>query len=104
MRPRRLILRDAAKTPLLRMRWSVSELGHLIALRMQPAPVAGCCRRHAMRLAEQFGELLGNGAAELFGVDDGDGAAIVARHVVADADRDQFDRRAGLDFLADVAQ
>ena len=57
-----------------------------------------------MRLAEQLGEFFGDGAAELFGVDDGDGAAIVARDVVADADRDQFDRRAGLDFLDDVAQ
>jgi hypothetical protein len=38
------------------------------------------------------------------GVDDGDGAAVVARHVVADADGDQLDRRAGLDLVDDVAQ
>src|SRR2546430_4686801 len=117
MRPRLLILRDAAKTPLLPsernrahpgMRWSVSAIAHLIflrRLRMQPAPVmARCCGDWPMRLAEQFGELFGDGAAELFGVDDGDGAAIVARDVVADADRDQLDWRAGLDLLDDVAQ
>ncbi len=45
-------------------------------------------------LVEQLGELVGHGAAELLGIDDGDGAAIVARHVMADADGDQFDRRA----------
>src|SRR5260370_11104228 len=71
---------------------------------MQSAAVAGCGGRHAMGLAEQFGELFGDGAAKLFGVDDGDGAAVVARDVVADADRDQFDRRAGLDLLDDMAQ
>src|SRR4051812_49193768 len=106
MRPRLLILRDAAKAPLLpserkcahpRMRESLSAIGHLIALRMQSAPVAGCGGDRPMGLAEQFGELFGDGAAEFFGVDDGDGAAIVARDVVADADRDQLDRRAGLD-------
>ena len=55
-------------------------------------------------LVEQLGELVGHGAAELLGVDDGDGAAVVARHVVADADRDQLDRRAGLDVLDHPAQ
>ena len=53
---------------------------------------------------EQLGELLGHGAAEFLGIDDGDGAAIVARHVMADADGDQFDRRAGLDLLDHPAQ
>src|SRR5258707_9632846 len=71
---------------------------------MQSAPLAGRCGRHAVGLAEQFGELFGDGTAEFFGVDDGDRAAIIARDVVADADRDQFHRRAGFDFLDDVAQ
>src|ERR1700730_6398990 len=66
-----------------------------IFLRVQSAPLAGCCGRHAMGLAEQFGELFGDGAAEFFGVHDGDGAAVVARDGVADADRDQFDRLTG---------
>ena len=55
-------------------------------------------------LVEQLGELLHHRAAELLGVDDGDGAAVVARHVVADADGDQLDRRARLDPVDDVAQ
>ena len=46
-----------------------------------------------MRLAEQFGELFGDGAAEFLGIDDGDRAAVVARDVVTDTDRDQLDRR-----------
>src|SRR6266849_693181 len=158
MRPRLLILRDAAKTPLLRiteacpgccaarsgtlirgplctphwlgsrlcgascrtlhrvrdtrciashslrMRQSLSAMGHLIALRVQPAPVAARGGNGPVGLDEQFGELFGDGAAEFFGVDDGDGAAVVARDVVADADRDQFDRRAGFDLLDDMAQ
>src|SRR5262245_20333586 len=70
---------------------------------MQAPPAAGGGWRCA-GLAEQLGELLGNGAAELLGVHDGHRAAIVARDVVADADRDQLDRRAGLDLLDDVAQ
>ena len=57
-----------------------------------------------MGLAEQFGELFGDGAAELFGVDNGDRTAIVARDIMTDADRDQFDRRAGFDFLDDITQ
>ena len=66
-------------------------------------------RRRTRRLGggvflEQLGELLGHGAAELLGIDDGDGAAVVARHVVADADGDQLDRRARLDLLDDPAQ
>src|SRR5262245_42948528 len=55
-------------------------------------------------LFEQLGELFGHGTAELLGVDDGHGATIVARDIVADADGDQLDRRAGLDFLDDPAQ
>src|SRR5262249_22695049 len=55
-------------------------------------------------LVEQRGKLLHHGAAQLVGVDDGDGAAVVARDVVADADGDQLDRRARLDPVDDVAQ
>jgi hypothetical protein len=55
-------------------------------------------------LVEELGELLGHGAAEFLGVHDGHGAAVVARHVVADADGDELHRRAGLDLLDDPAQ
>ena len=48
----------------------------------------------AALLAEQRGELLGHGAGQLLRIDDGDGAAVVAGHVVADADGQQLDRRA----------
>ena len=53
---------------------------------------------------EQFGELLGHHAAEFLGIHDGDGAAVIARHVVADADRDQLDRRTRFDLLDHPAQ
>src|SRR5262249_33477521 len=69
---------------------------------MQAPPATGGLRD--ARLAEKFGQLLGDGAAELFGVDDGHRAAVVARDVMADADRDQFHRRAGLDLFDDVAE
>src|SRR5579883_547975 len=76
-----------------------------IYLRMQPAwPARRFGRGGRVRLAEELGELFGDGAAQLLGIDDGDRAAVIARHVVADTDRDQFDRRAGLDLLDDVAQ
>ena len=55
-------------------------------------------------LLEQLDELVGHGAGELGRVGDGDGAAIVARHVVADADGDQLDRGARLDLLDHLAQ
>src|SRR3954452_5293874 len=71
---------------------------------MQSAPLAAGGRRNAMSLAEQLGEFLGDGAAEFLGIDDGDRAAIIAGDIVTDADRDQLDRRAGLDFLDDMAQ
>src|ERR1019366_6472321 len=70
-------------------------------LRMQFAPAARPGGGRPPGLAEQLGELFGDGAAEFLGIDDGDRAAIVAGDVVADADRDQLDRRAGLDFLDD---
>ena len=46
----------------------------------------------ALFLFEQLGQLVYHGAAELFGVDDGHRTAVVAGHVVADADRQQLDR------------
>src|ERR1700756_529914 len=55
-------------------------------------------------LIEQFRELLGHDAAEFFSVYDSDGAAVIARDVVADADCDQFDRRAGFDIFNHPAQ
>ena len=64
---------------------------------MQPAPGCGRSRRSTVCLAEEFRKLLSDGAAELFGIHDGDGTAIIAGDVVTNADRDQFDRRARLD-------
>ena len=55
-------------------------------------------------LVEEFGELLGHGAAQLLGIDDGHGALVVARDVMADADGDELDRRAVLDVDDDLAQ
>ena len=83
-----------------------------------PPGAAACCHSAPARSAsgcaapriggrgfvEQLGELVRHGAAELLGVDDGDGAAVIARHVVADADGDQLDRRARLDLLDHLAQ
>ena len=62
-------------------------------------------KRHPLRrrrFVKKFGKFFGHRAAEFLGVDDRHGAAIVARHVMADADRDEFDRRARLDLLDDV--
>ena len=56
------------------------------------------------RLLEQFRQLLGHDATQFLGIDDGHGAAVIARHVMADADGNQFDRRARLDVLDDAAQ
>ena len=44
-------------------------------------------------LVEQLGKLLGHDAGKLLRVGDGDGAAVVARDVMADADGEQLDRR-----------
>src|SRR6185369_10784228 len=80
-------------------------MGGRMFSRMQTARAVVARRgRGAVGLAEQLGEFFGDGAAEFLGIDDGDRAAIVARDVMTDADRDQFDRRAGLDLLDDVAQ
>ena len=43
-------------------------------------------------LVEEFGEFFEHDAAQLLGVDDRHGTAVIAPHVVADADRDQLDR------------
>src|SRR5215471_9828110 len=75
-----------------------------MTLRMQAAAMAVRRRWRRVGLAEELGEFFGDGAAEFFGIDDGDRATVVACHVVADPDRDQFDRRARLDLLDDVAQ
>ena len=55
-------------------------------------------------LVEQRGKLLHHGAAQLIGVDDGDGATVVARHIVADADGKQLDGGSHLDLLDYLAQ
>ncbi len=86
------------------MRVTVFATSHLVPVTNAGGVAGGSRRRGALGLAEQFGELLGHGAAELLGIDDGDRTAVVARDVVADADGDQFDRRAGLDLLDDAAQ
>ncbi len=64
------------------------------------------CGPHVLGIVfvEQRGELLHHRAAQLVGIDNGDGTAVVARDVVADADGDQLDRRARLDPVDDVAQ
>ena len=75
-------------------------------------PAHGARRRGhaAMQLApgkvlvEQLGKFLGHDAGKLLGVGDGDGAAIIAGDVMADADGEKFDRRVGLDFLDHLAE
>ena len=62
-----------------------------LPLRMQLARPPHRGGRSILRLAEQFGELFGDGAAEFFRIDDGDGAALMARDVVAAADGRQLD-------------
>ena len=55
-------------------------------------------------LVEQLGKLLGHHAGKLLCVGDGDGAAIIAGDVVADADGEQLDRGARLDLLDHLAE
>src|SRR5438874_3909125 len=55
-------------------------------------------------LVEEFGELFEHDAAQLLGVDDRDGAAVIAGHVVADADRGQFYFAEALDVVDHLAQ
>src|SRR3984893_3067437 len=53
---------------------------------------------------EQLGESFEHDAAELLGVDDRDGAAVVAGHVVADADRCKLHFAEALDVVDHLAQ
>ena len=41
---------------------------------------------------------------KLFGIDDGDGALVIARHVMTDADGGELDRRSGFDIVDHPAQ
>ena len=43
-------------------------------------------------LIEELSQFLRHGAAELLGIDDRYGAPIIPRHVMTDADGDEFDR------------
>src|SRR5258708_33213715 len=98
--------RDCAKIPfrsIIAFGKPVSTFRIMLLSGVQSAPRCRC-RRRAMGLAEQLGELFGDGTTEFLGIHDGHRAAIVARDIVTDADREQLDRRAGLDFLDDVAQ
>ena len=54
--------------------------------------------RGARLFIEQLDELVGHGAGQFARIGDGDGAAVVAGHVVADADGDQLDRASGFRF------
>src|SRR5690606_25948741 len=55
-------------------------------------------------LLEQLDQLVGHGAGQLARIGDGDRAAVVAGHVVTDADGDQLDWRTGLDLVDDLTQ
>src|SRR5215467_12078127 len=59
--------------------------------------------RFGATLLKQFHELVGHGASELGGISDGDGTAVVARDIVANADRDELDGGTRLDLLDDLA-
>src|SRR5690242_11148900 len=54
---------------------------------------------HGRLLIEELGKLLRHGAAKLLRIHDSHGTPVIARHVVAYADGDQFDRRARFDLL-----
>jgi hypothetical protein len=60
--------------------------------RLLRSSLDGICRGSVPVGLEQRRQLLGHRAAQLFRIDDGHRAAVVAGHVVADADGDQFDR------------
>ena len=61
--------------------------------RCSPAVVAARRARALRVFDEQADQLIGHRAAQLLGVEDGDGAAVIARDVVADADGGEFHRR-----------
>src|SRR4051812_27238862 len=70
-------------------------------LRGPAAPDAGAA---AGFLLEKIGEAFEHDAAQLLGINDRHGAAVVARDVVADADRGQLDSADALDFADNFAQ
>ncbi len=55
-------------------------------------------------LIEQLGKLLGHDAGKLLRIGDGDGPAIVAGNVMADADGKQLNRRSRLDLIDHLAK
>src|SRR4051794_25316795 len=55
-------------------------------------------------LLEQIGEAFEHNATQLLGIDNRHGAAVVARDVVADADRGQLDSADTLDLADNLAQ
>ena len=59
---------------------------------------------HGKVLVEQLGELVGHRAGKFFRIGDGDGAPVIAGHVMADADGQQLDGRARFDLVDHLAQ
>ena len=53
---------------------------------------------------KELGQFFGHGATQFLGIDDGDGALVIAGHVMADADGDEFDGRLAFDVGNDLAQ
>jgi len=53
---------------------------------------------------KQIDQLLGHGAAKLLRIHDGHRLAIIARHVMADADGGEFDAGAGFDLFDHAPQ
>ena len=60
--------------------------------------------RPAIIFLEKRCQLIHHCAAKLFGVDNRHRPAIVAGDIMADADGDQLDRRAGFDIANDLAE
>ena len=55
-------------------------------------------------LVKQVGELADNGAAKLVDIGNGDGTPVIPGHIMANADGQQFNRRAGLDIADHFAE
>src|SRR5947207_2690319 len=85
--------------------WSEIEAARM-SMQLAAGPDDGSARSGSIApiLIEQLGKLVGHGAAELLGVDDRDGALVIAGDVVADANGDELDRRAALDIGDDLPQ
>ena len=66
--------------------------------------VARLCLFDRCFVVKQFGQFFGHGAAEFFGIHNRHRAAVIARHIMADADGKQFDGRAGFDLFNHMAQ